>query len=59
MLTLTLIEAAIRSEQRMLAQHYIAERTVHKPAGGWGWRLLARATPRPEVAPGGETHAGD
>jgi len=58
-LTLTLIEAAIRSEQRMLAQHYIAERTVHKPAGGWGWRLLARATPRPEVAPGGETHAGD
>jgi hypothetical protein len=53
------VEAAIRSEQRMLAQHYIAERTVQKPAGGWGWRLLARATPRPEAAPGGETHAGD
>jgi hypothetical protein len=41
-LTLTLIEAAIRSGQSALARHYIAERTVHKPASGWGWRLLAR-----------------
>ncbi len=43
-LTLTLIEAAIRSGQAALARHYIAERTVHKPSSGWGWRLLARAT---------------
>jgi tetratricopeptide (TPR) repeat protein len=41
-LTLTLIEAAIRSGQSALARHYIAERTVHKPASAWGWRLLAR-----------------
>jgi tetratricopeptide (TPR) repeat protein len=43
LLTLTLIEAALRSGQPALARHYIAERTVHKPRGGWGWRLLARA----------------
>ncbi len=42
-LTLTLVEAAIRSGQSGLARHYIAERTVHKPASGWGWRLHARA----------------
>jgi tetratricopeptide (TPR) repeat protein len=42
-LTLTLIEAAIRGGQPALARHYIAERTVHKPASGWGWRLLGRA----------------
>jgi len=42
-LTLTLIEAALRSGQPALARHYIAERTVHRPASGWGWRLLARA----------------
>jgi tetratricopeptide (TPR) repeat protein len=42
-LTLTLIEAAIRSGQSRLAQHYIAERTVLKPAGKWGWRLLHRS----------------
>jgi tetratricopeptide (TPR) repeat protein len=51
-LTLTLIEAAIRSGQSALAQHYIAERTVHKPASGWGWRLLARTTARPDQTPG-------
>jgi hypothetical protein len=45
-LTLTLIEAALRSGQSALARHYIAERTVHKPASRWGWRLLARTTPR-------------
>jgi tetratricopeptide (TPR) repeat protein len=45
-LTLTLIEAAIRSGQSALARHYIAERTVHKPASAWGWRLMAR-TPAP------------
>ncbi|HXH82499.1 MAG TPA: tetratricopeptide repeat protein [Candidatus Tectomicrobia bacterium] len=44
LLTLTLIEAALRDGQQALARHYIAERTVHKPASAWGWRLLARAT---------------
>ena len=43
-LTLTLIEAAIRSGQSRLAQHYIAERTVLRPGGQWGPRLLRRAT---------------
>ena len=41
--TLTLIEAALRSGKRNLARHLIAERTVLKPASTWGWRLLARA----------------
>ena len=43
-LTLTLIEAAIRSGQSKLAQHYIAERTVTRAEGEWGPRLLERAT---------------
>lgn len=46
-LTLTLIEAAIRSGRLALARHYTAERTVHKPASGWGWRLLARTNAVP------------
>jgi hypothetical protein len=46
-LTLTLIEAAIRGGHSALARHYIAERTVHKPATGWGWRLLARTGAAP------------
>lgn len=41
--SLTLIEAALRAGERRLARHYIHERTVHKTAGGMGWRLLARA----------------
>jgi hypothetical protein len=45
LLTLTLIEAARRGGQPALARHYIAERTVHKPASAWGWRLLARTAP--------------
>ncbi len=45
-LTLTLIEAALRGGQTALAHHYIAERTVAKPASGWGWRLLARSRAR-------------
>jgi tetratricopeptide (TPR) repeat protein len=52
-LTLTLIEAAIRSSQPALARHYIAERTVHKPASGWGWRLLARSSPDATTLHGG------
>jgi tetratricopeptide (TPR) repeat protein len=43
LLTLTLIEAAIRARQPALARHYIAERTVQKPASRWGFRLHARA----------------
>jgi tetratricopeptide (TPR) repeat protein len=46
-LTLTLIEAAIRGGHSALARHYIAERTVHKPASAWGWRLLARTASLP------------
>jgi hypothetical protein len=43
-LTLTLIEAAIRNGQSNLAQHYIAERTVLRPSGSLGRRLLNRAS---------------
>lgn len=50
LLTLTLIEAAIRAGQPNLARHYLAERLVHKPASGLGWRLLAQ-TERAESAP--------
>ena len=42
LITLTLIEAAIRAGQANLARHYLAERLVHKPASALGWRLLAR-----------------
>jgi tetratricopeptide (TPR) repeat protein len=43
LLTLTLIEAAIRDGQPALARHYIAERITQKPASHLGWRLRARA----------------
>src|SRR5262249_13598121 len=43
-LTLTLIEAAIRSGQHRLAQHYIAERTILRPGGQSGPSLLRPAT---------------
>jgi tetratricopeptide (TPR) repeat protein len=52
LLSLTLIEAAIRSGQRRLARHYIAERTVHRPGAGTGWRLLARVSEPLTVAAG-------
>jgi tetratricopeptide (TPR) repeat protein len=45
-LTLTLIEAAIRNGQPNLARHYIAERTVLRPGGAWGPRLLRRVGER-------------
>ena len=45
-ITLTLIEAALRCGRHALARHLIAERTVHKPASAWGWRLLDRANGR-------------
>jgi tetratricopeptide (TPR) repeat protein len=43
LLTLTLIEAALRSGDPMRARHYIAERLVHKPGSAWGPRLASRA----------------
>jgi tetratricopeptide (TPR) repeat protein len=41
-ITLTLIEAALRTRQHSLARHLIAERTVQKPRSNLGWRLRAR-----------------
>jgi hypothetical protein len=41
-ITLTLIEAALRAHRFSLARHLIAERTVHKPTSNLGWRLHAR-----------------
>ena len=43
LLTLTLIEAAIRAGDSARARHYAAERRVHKPASAWGERLWKRA----------------
>jgi tetratricopeptide (TPR) repeat protein len=43
LVTLTLIEAALRGGRQALAHHYIAERATHKPGGAWGRRLAARA----------------
>jgi tetratricopeptide (TPR) repeat protein len=43
LITLTLIEAAIRSGDVARAKHYIAERLVHKPGSAWGPRLARRA----------------
>jgi tetratricopeptide (TPR) repeat protein len=42
-ITLTLIEAAIRAGDATRATHYIAERLVHKPGSEWGPRLALRA----------------
>ena len=50
-LTLTLIEAAIRSDRMTLARHYLAERTVSRPGNEWGLRLQARTLGR---SPAGE-----
>ena len=47
LITLTLIEAALRAGQASRARHYIAERLVHKPAGRLGRRLADRAAARP------------
>ncbi len=46
-ITLTLIEAALRSGDLARARHYIAERVVHKRGSKWGQRLWLRATPAP------------
>jgi hypothetical protein len=42
-LTLTLVEAAIRGGQPALARHYLGERLVLRPESRWARRLLARA----------------
>lgn len=42
-LTLTLIEAALRSQDSARARHYLAERRMHKAGGSqWGSRLESR-----------------
>jgi tetratricopeptide (TPR) repeat protein len=41
-LTLTLVEAAHRAGQARVAEHYVSERLVHKPASRWGARILHR-----------------
>jgi tetratricopeptide (TPR) repeat protein len=43
LITLTLIESALRSADMTRARHYIAERLTHKPTGQWGARVWARA----------------
>ena len=43
LITLTIIEASLRSGDRTRARHYIAERLVHKPDSAWGPRLAKRA----------------
>ena len=45
LITLTLIEAALRANQRSRARHYLAERVVHKPASAWAHRLTRRMAP--------------
>ena len=42
-ITLTLIEAAIRGGQPARAAHFIAERKAQRPGGAWGMRLARRA----------------
>ena len=42
LLTLTMIEAAIRNADQNRARHYIAERHMHKPTA-WSERLMARS----------------
>jgi tetratricopeptide (TPR) repeat protein len=48
-ITLTLIEAALRSGDHTRARHYIAERLVHKRRGNWGQRLWSRAASAPHL----------
>jgi tetratricopeptide (TPR) repeat protein len=48
-ITLTIIEAALRSGDHGRAAHYIAERLVHKPGSAWGPRLALRAQAAPRL----------
>ena len=50
LITLTLIEAALRSGDVTRARHYIAERITHKRDSRWGARLWARAEHRRAAA---------
>ena len=43
LLTLTLVEAALRAHDSTRARHYLGERQTHKPASRWARRLLVRA----------------
>ena len=43
LITLTIIEAALRSGDATRARHYTAERLTHKRASQWGARLWSRA----------------
>ncbi len=49
-LTLTLIESAIRGGQPALARHYLGERLVLKPGSRWARRLLSRSEGRQHAA---------
>ena len=49
LITLTLIEAALRNGEVTLARHYIAERIVHKPTD-WGRRLWSRSEPKVQLS---------
>lgn len=42
-LSITLVEAALRAGRKSIARHYLAERTVSRPTSALGWRLHARA----------------
>lgn len=42
-LTLTLIQSALRTGIDRLARHYLAERQIHRPSSALGWRLGASA----------------
>jgi hypothetical protein len=42
LITLTIIEAALRSGHKSMARHYLNERAVHRPGSALGWRLQAR-----------------
>lgn len=46
LVTLTLIEAALRGGRHSVARHYLAERTVQRPQSGLGRRLHQRASVR-------------
>jgi tetratricopeptide (TPR) repeat protein len=50
LITLTLIEAALRSGDATRARHYTAERLIHKRASEWGRRLWSRAEASPRYS---------
>ncbi len=49
LITLTLIEAALRGGDAVRARHYTAERLVHKGKSQWGRRLWSRAAQTPQL----------